>query len=464
MGGISALRKKTNDRKGLEMPLRKMLSVTLGDTSLLLIPTVLFSSWDVCTVDDLAAARKALTDHKYPVGLLLINSASDPEIAEADAFLETHQSTRWVGVVPMNKVRQPNYRSLIVEHLFDFHTWPIDPFRLCHSLGHAFGYAELHGPPDPPHFGPADDMGLVGHSTAIQHLRRQIAKVAQANAPVLIWGESGSGKELTAKAIHRHSAQADGPFVAVNCGAIPASLIQSELFGHERGAFTGAGREKRGLIESAAAGTLFLDEIGDLPLELQVNLLRFLQEGTIQRVGSSQSIKVDVRVIAASHMNLQNAAKSGGFREDLLYRLNVLPLTVPSLRERKDDLEMLSRHFFKKFAQDKSSRLTGFGKRAMLAMMAHNWPGNVRELINRIRRSMVMSDGRLITPEDLDLALPTTGFRTGEALEQARVRAERDAIYICLQDSGSNITRAAQDLGVSRMTLYRLMGKYGISS
>jgi DNA-binding NtrC family response regulator len=196
---------------------------------------------------------------------------------------------------------------------------------------------------------------------------------------------------------------------------------------------------------------------------LQANLLRFLQEGTINRVGSSQSIKVDVRVIAASHMRLQDAVRSGGFREDLLYRLNVLPLTVPALRERKEDLELLANHFFKVFAHDKSPRLTGFSNRAMLAIKAHDWPGNVRELINRIRRAMVMSEGRLITAEDLDLQIPT-GLRNGEALEEARVRAERVAIHVCLQDSGSNITRAARGLGVSRMTLYRLMEKHGISA
>jgi DNA-binding NtrC family response regulator len=293
-------------------------------------------------------------------------------------------------------------------------------------------------------------------------LRRQITKVAQANAPVLIWGESGSGKELTAHAIHNHSKRAHGPFIAVNCGAIPASLIQSELFGYERGAFTGAAKEKRGLIESAAGGTLFLDEIGDLPLELQTNLLRFLQERTINRIGSSNSIEVDVRVIAASHVRLEDAVKSGLFREDLLYRLNVLPLTVPALRERKEDLELLARHFFKVFSHDKNPRLTGFSNRAMLAIKAHDWPGNVRELINRIRRALVMSEGRLITPEDLDLQMQT-GLRNGEALEEARIRAERDAIHVCLQGSGSNVTRAARDLGVSRMTLYRLMEKHGIS-
>ena len=250
----------------------------------------------------------------------------------------------------------------------------------------------------------------------------------------------------------------------MNCGAIPASLIQSELFGYERGAFTGASKFKLGLIESAAGGTLFLDEIGDLPHELQANLLRFLQEGTINRVGSSCIIKVDVRVIAASHMRLEDAVKSGIFRADLLYRLNVLPLTVPALRDRKEDLELLAGYFFKAFAKDKNPRLTGFSNRAMLAIKTHDWPGNVRELINRVRRAMVMSEGRLITPEDLDLQMQAalTGPRNGEALEDARIRAERDAINVCLQGSGSNITRAARDLGVSRMTLYRLMEKHGI--
>lgn len=443
------------------MSMRMLLSVTLGNASLVTVPALLFSSWDVHAVKDLSAARKALSDHPCPVGLLLLNSTKGTDVAEVDALLEAHQSTQWVGVFPTSMIKLPACRALIVQHLFDFHTWPIDPFRLNHTLGHAYGYAELSKSTDLAISG-RGDMALVGKSEAIEHLRRQIAKVAHANAPVLISGESGSGKELTAHAIHKHSSRSGGPFIAVNCGAIPASLIQSELFGYERGAFTGAAKDKRGLIESAAGGTLFLDEIGDLPLELQTNLLRFLQEGTISRVGSSRSVEVDARVIAASHMRLEDAVRSGIFREDLLYRLNVLPLTVPALRERKEDLELLSTHFFKVFAHDKNPRLTGFSNRAMLAIKAHDWPGNVRELINRIRRAMVMSEGRLITPEDLDLIMPT-GLRNGEPLEEARIRAERDAIHVCLQGSGSNVTRAARDLGVSRMTLYRLMEKHGIS-
>ena len=443
------------------MSLRPLICLTLGVRSPWTTPSVLQSSWDVCSASDLNSANQAIKSRQYLVGLLLVISANDIEIVEVDAFLEAHQLIQWVGVFSSGNIKLPPYRALIVQHLFDFHTWPIDPFRLNHTLGHAYGFSELSGPPD---FAitSQDDMALVGNSAAIQHLRKQIAKVAMADAPVLIWGESGSGKELTAQAIHRHSLRVTGPFIPVNCGAIPANLVQSELFGYERGAFTGAIKEKIGLIESADGGTLFLDEIGDLPFEMQVNLLRFLQEGTINRVGSSRLLKVNVRVIAASHMRLQEAVSLGRFREDLLYRLNVLPLTVPALRDRKDDLKPLVQHFFNKFSRDKRARVTGIGKRAMLAITAHDWPGNVRELINRVRRAMVMAEGRLITPEDLDLKL-STDLRNGEALESARIRAERDAIHVSLLGSGSNITRAARDLGVSRMTLYRLMNKHGIS-
>ncbi len=443
------------------MAQRKLLSVKLGDASQFNLPSSLTSSWALHSVTDLGGADKALKSGSYPLALLLLDGLPDAELSAVDALLEAHQNTQWVGVFMAEKINQPSYRSLIVQHLFDFHTWPIDPARLNHTLGHAYGYAELCQRPLKTTSVPSRDMGLVGQSKAMTHLRKQIGKVAQASAPVLIWGESGSGKELTAHAVHTQSRRASAPFIAVNCGAIPASLIQSELFGYERGAFTGAARDKHGLIESAAGGTLFLDEIGDLPLELQVNLLRFLQEGTIKRVGSSQCIAVDVRVIAASHRCLQSAAKAGQFREDLLYRLNVLPLTVPALRDRKDDLEILAKHFFDTFSQDKNPRLTGFSNRALQAIQAYDWPGNVRELINRVRRAMVMSEGRLITPEDMDLPMPSQA-RNGEALEEARIRAERDAIHGCLQHSGHNVTRAARDLGVSRMTLYRLMEKHGV--
>lgn len=444
------------------MALRTLLSIRLGQALQCEVPGELSLSWDVQSVDQLGDAKKLLSSQSCLVGLLLMGNLDDHDVSALDRWLHTQSSTQWVAVLPVDAIKRLLYRDLIVEHFFDFHTWPIDAARLNHTLGHAFGYAGLRSQPQRSATG-RHDMALLGQSSAIQQLRHQIRKVAQVGAPVLIAGESGSGKELTARAVHNHSSRADGPFVAVNCGAIPASLIQSELFGYERGAFTGALRERRGLIESAAGGTLFLDEIGDLPMELQVNLLRFLQEGRINRVGASQSIGVDARIIAASHMDLEHGVKSGQFREDLLYRLNVLPLLVPPLRERKDDLELLSAHFFEVFSQDKNPRLTGFNKRAINAIRAYDWPGNVRELINRIRRAMVMSDGRLITPSDMGLSEEALA-RTGEALEDARIRAERDAIAGCLQCSGNNISRAARDLGISRMTLYRLMVKHGVNA
>lgn len=444
------------------MDLRTLLTITLGKGPECELPCELSSSWQVRHAEQLSDAQRLLNHQSCSVALLLLSDLDDGEVIALDRWLHTQPSAQWVAVMPVDAIKRPLCRDLIVQHLFDFHTWPIDADRLNHTLGHAFGYADLKTRPR--HLnGERQDMSLVGQSSAIQRLRHQICKVAQVGAPVLIAGESGSGKELTARAVHNHSSRSKGPFVAVNCGAIPATLIQSELFGYERGAFTGAAREKRGLIESAAGGTLFLDEIGDLPIELQANLLRFLQEGTINRVGSSQDISVDVRVIAASHMDLEQAVISGHFREDLLYRLNVLPLLVPPLRDRKNDLELMCNHFFEVFSHDKNPRLTGFSNRALTAIRVYDWPGNVRELINRIRRAMVMSEGRLITPDDL--GLPDELFpRTGEVLEVARIRAERDAISGCLQGSGNNISRAARDLGVSRMTLYRLMEKHGVNA
>lgn len=438
---------------------RKLLCVTLGsppDGAELLS---LSRSWELHCAADLKTAHRMLHARPLQVGLLLLHQIDADTYGEIDGFLKTHWFMQWVGVFPADSVQAAACRELILEHLFDFHTWPIDEHRLNHALGHAFGYADLYD--SAAHVDRSENMGFVGCSVPINKLRQQILKVANANAPVLIWGESGSGKELAAHAIHENSARGTGPFIAVNCGAIPANLIQSELFGYERGAFTGAGREKRGLIEVAAGGTIFLDEIGDLPMDLQTNLLRFLQEKTISRVGGTRSIEVDARVIAASHVNLEKAVAAGLFREDLFYRLNVLLLDVPPLRERKDDLELLAKYFFKTFVQDRNPRLKGFGSKALHAINAHDWPGNVRELINRVRRAMVMAEGRLITPQDLGLER-RNGARNGAALDDARIRAERNAIYVSLQRTGKNITHAAHDLGISRMTLYRLMEKHGI--
>jgi DNA-binding NtrC family response regulator len=249
----------------------------------------------------------------------------------------------------------------------------------------------------------------------------------------------------------------------VNCGALPRNLIQSELFGHEKGAFTDAHARQIGRIEAAGGGTIFLDEIGDLPLDLQANLLRFLQERTIERVGSARPIAVDVRVIAATHVDVESEIQEGRFREDLFYRLNVLRLEIPPLRDREGDVEVLGRFFFDKFASVGRSTAKGFSRQALDTMSAHAWPGNVRELINRVRRATVMCEARLVAPADLGLERRESSRRRVMTLEQWRAHAEREAVSNALRRNRKNVTQAARELGVSRMTLYRLMERLNVT-
>ncbi|QFU02690.1 Transcriptional regulatory protein ZraR [Halomonas sp. THAF5a] len=302
---------------------------------------------------------------------------------------------------------------------------------------------------------------MVGSTPVMWKLFQMIRKVAAVEAPVFISGESGTGKELTAQAIHERSPRASACFHAINCGALPDHLIQSELFGHEKGAFTGAVQRKIGRIEATDGGTLFLDEIGDLPFELQVNLLRFLETRTIQRVGGLEDIPVDVRIVAATHVDLERAVEEGRFREDLYHRLNVLQIKVPPLREHQEDIEILARYFFERFAGEKPSHLRGISREALLVMRQYSWPGNVRELINRMRRAMIMCEHRLIQPEDLGIERRKMS-RQILTLEQAKDRAEREALIAALGRNKNKIHPAAKELGVSRVTIYRLMEKHGV--
>ena len=445
---------------------RNLLCIKMRHSDTSWVQALAAADWQVLEVNDLVSAHRALSERVFSVGLLVPGHVDDAACAALEAFLRAHQSVEWVGAFEAAVLATSRCRDLIIDHLFDHHTLPVNVQHLVNTLGHAKGHAVLRQTATLQRdmtTTAAKDSGLIGSGDAAKVLLRQIQRVAKVEAPVLMCGPSGSGKELTAQALHRQSSRAQGPFIPVNCGAIQATLIQSELFGHVKGAFTGATSDGRGLIEAAHGGTIFFDEIGDLSLDLQINLLRFLQEKTISRVGSTRSIQVDARVIAATHVNLEKAVAAGAFREDLFYRLNVVQLKVPSLKERQSDIAVLAAHFFEQFINEKAPQLKGFSRRSMLALDEHAWPGNVRELMNRVRRAMVMAEGRLISPTDLGLEEPALSAGW-DALESARAHAERGVISVSLQQSGKNVTAAAKNLGVSRMTLYRLMAKHGLNS
>jgi DNA-binding NtrC family response regulator len=304
---------------------------------------------------------------------------------------------------------------------------------------------------------------MVGSSPAMQKVYASIRKFGATNAPVLITGESGTGKELVARAVHERSAYRAGPFVAINCAALPATLIAGELFGHEKGAFTGAVQRRIGRLESAQRGTIFLDEIGDLPLEQQVHLLRFLQERTIDRVGGTRPIEVDARVICATNIDLAKAVREGRFREDLYYRLHVLSLHLPSLRERGSDIELLATFFLRKFAAEHGRAVEGFSDDAWQRIREHSWPGNVRELISSIRRALVMADSSLIEARDLGLAESGPDAAAAGAAMTTRRRVDAATLRASLDRNGGNVTLTARELSLSRMTVYRLMRRHGLT-
>jgi DNA-binding NtrC family response regulator len=370
--------------------------------------------------------------------------------------------------------------SLVLEELSGNESFRAKVLSLLNDVG-KHGRVDLLSSSDggeEPHF--------VGESAAMREAFAKIRKFAATDLPVLITGESGTGKELAASAIHERSTAAKGPFVAVNCGGLPATLIASELFGYEKGAFTGASQRKIGRIEAADGGTLFLDEIGDLPLELQGHLLRFLQEKTIDRVGSARPVSVNVRVIAATNRDLLDAVQNGSFRLDLYYRLKVLHIQLPPLRDRNGDLDILVHYFLKKFAHELHSNVQGVTPAALDKLKTYTWPGNVRELISTLRRAIVMAEGSNLEEADLSLdglvrpIMGQNGPHPGGAINpepasdaklggrarlfEERSRSERDLIASTLLRNRHNVTRTATELGISRVTLYRLMDKYELRS
>ena len=410
-------------------------------------------------------------------GLIVVAGTLDTELEALLPLLRT-SGMAWVAILDRDDLDRPLVRDLVAEHCYDFLTLPLDPERLRFCLGHLRGMASLirsrHRPgrasdavvesiADLPAGGQTEGSShILGASAAITAVREDIVKLASSDYPVLIQGESGTGKELASRAIHEASVRRDAPFVAVNCASLSPTLIHAELFGHERGAFTGATHQHKGHLEAAHGGTILLDEIGDLSPDLQLLLLRFLDQGTLQRVGGCQTIAVDARIIAATHVDLEESVREGRFREDLYYRLHVLSLSMPPLREREDDAELLARGFLERLAPspDQVRYLT---PSARLAVQAHRWPGNVRELINRVRRALVMSEGDAITAQDLGLASAGTGPQVPlQRRTDARHDAERDLVCRALEGSEGKASRAASLIGVSRATFYRMMDRHGV--
>lgn len=431
-----------------------------ADKNVIPFSTLAAHGWKVFTVSSLQGAIPDLRSTAFHVGLLDCRTRALRELNDYWHELHLMQPyVQWVALLSPEMATDHAMREFVVSRFYDYHTLPVDPNRLLITLGHAYGMSAIHNPVTATIKDLSNGQELIGDSAVMQAVRRKLFKFGRVDAPVLLTGESGTGKELASLAIHRQSQRHERPFVAINCGALPPTLIQSELFGYEKGAFTGAHQRRLGRIEAAKGGTVFLDEIGDLPLDLQANLLRVLQEGYIERLGSWQRIEADVRIIAATNIDLQRAVMENRFRSDLYYRLDVLRLEMPPLREREEDIESLSQYFFAKFARETAARAIGFTREAIRVMKNHDWPGNIRELINRIRQALVMSDTRLIEARDLGLDRRRGSRYTG-TLEAVRAQAEQQAIKAALQRSGYNFSAAARELGVSRGTVYNLLAKY----
>ncbi|MEN8206678.1 MAG: sigma-54 dependent transcriptional regulator [Pseudomonadota bacterium] len=419
------------------------------------------AGWQVDTASNLTEFQSLSGDSKAHVGVVRLDSNTDhSELGVIATILSANRDILWIALLSDDPAGKPATAALISHYCYDFFIYPFNMEHLQMTLNHACGMARLWTGNIETTETVAPLTDIVGDSETMQLVYNRIRKIAAVSAPALLIGESGTGKELTANAIHQLSRRKDNPFVAVNCAALPAELIQSELFGHEKGAFTGAHHRHIGRFEAANGGTIFLDEISDLPLKLQINLLRFLEEQEIERVGSTNSIAIDARVIAASHEDLDAAVKAGRFREDLYYRLNVLQLPIPRLCERMGDIPLLAEYAFKHFSSEIKPRARGFSRAALQAMQHYAWPGNVRELNNLVCRAMVMAEGRMITPADLGLE-DINQQLAGQTLDETCMHAARHAIEAGLRRTRNNVSQTARELGISRTTLYRWMEKIG---
>lgn len=426
-----------------------------------------FENYEVLLAGDRASALEMVRKHRPTVVTLdlgLPPHEDDPTegLATLEDILEVEPHTKVVVVTGQDE--KENAVKAVGLGAYDFYTKPFEPEIIGLIVNRAFRLMELEEENNRLTQGTIHEPfdGVIACSPQMQSVCKAIEKVAPSDATVLLLGESGTGKELCARALHKMGANSEGNFVAINCAAIPDTLLESELFGYEKGAFTGANKQTIGKIEHAHNGTLFLDEMGDLPLALQAKMLRFLQERVIERVGGHDPIPVNVRVVCATHQNLREKIEQGEFREDLFYRISEIPLEIPPLRDREGDIIVLARFFFEKFNEDHGRKLRGFSKDALAAIESYTWPGNVRELQNRIKRAVIMADGKQLDSADLELA-NTPSERMNFNLRDLREKVERQAIMRALSHVDGKVAPAAELLGVSRPTLYDLIKKLNIT-
>lgn len=427
----------------------------------------LLSEYRILEAGDRETAREIALTERPGIAIVDLGLPPDPDGASeglktVSELLEAAPETK-VIVITGNESRA-NASHAVALGAYDFFQKPADPDLLKLIVGRA---AHLHALEQENRrliasAAQTSMTGILGSSSVMQKILRDIERLAPTDITVLISGESGTGKELVANAIHRLSTRAHKPFVAINCAAIPEGLLEAELFGHEKGAFTGAIKQTIGKIESANGGTLFLDEVGDIPLSTQVKLLRFLEERVVERVGGRQTIRIDTRVVSATHQNLSALIADGRFREDLYYRINEITLALPPLRERGGDSVLLANFFLRKYAKEFGRVFRGLSNEAVAAIRLSPWRGNVRELESRVKRAAIMAEGAVVRAADLELVEPE-GQRSLN-LREARSRVERETIELALAEAAGNLSKTASILGVSRPTLYDLLNEHGLSA
>jgi two-component system NtrC family response regulator len=426
-----------------------------------------YDDYEVLVASDRGAAIDLIRAAEPAVVTLDLGLPPDPDgitegFAALDGILSLKPQTK-VIVATGHGAHESALRA-VASGAYDYYQKPVDIDQLGLIVRRAFQLHELEEEnrrlEEKAGEGGTVLGSMVTAAPEMMKVARTIERVANTGVSVMLLGASGTGKELIARGLHQASNRRAGAFVAINCAAIPENLLEAELFGYEKGAFTGAIRTAEGKIELAAGGTLFLDEIGDVPLPLQVKLLRFIQERVIERIGGRKPIPVDTRIVCATHQNLETMIQAGTFREDLFYRLAEVVVKIPTLAERHGDATLLAKHFLARFAREMNPQVKGFSPGALAAVNAWPWPGNVRELENRIKRAVIMTEGKLVTTDDIDLPRREGAEPMPVNLKSAREEADRKAIRRALAETENNISGAAKLLGISRPTLYDLMKQY----